>query len=280
MNSKQSIAKVKLSVVVCTFNRAESLRNCLESLVKCGYPAMEVVVVDGGSTDGTREVVREVRKKLKIRWVEERRRNLALARDRGWREAKGKYVAWIDDDVVVSRKWAREVVRVLDQDAKMGGVSGPTVIPEDRLKDRAAFFWVNSDSLGARFWVWFMLMGRPEMVGRLWWHGWWSPGANFIGSTKLKGLIEVNYLEACNMILRRELVEKVGGFDKGFAGTSEWCEVDLALRVKRLGYRLMFDPKARVEHWVSRSGAYERRRRWSERGRNYVKYLWKRGWRW
>ena len=74
------------------------------------------------------------------------------------------------------------------------------------------------------------------------------------------------------MSLRRELIEKVGGFDLGFKGTSEWCEVDLAMRVKRLGYRLVFSSKVKLEHRVSQAGVYSRRRNLTERLRNYVRF--------
>ncbi|MFH1280249.1 MAG: hypothetical protein ABII08_01390, partial [Candidatus Beckwithbacteria bacterium] len=103
-------------------------------------------------------------------------------------------------------------------------------------------------------------------------NGWWSPGSNFKSCLKMKGLWEVDYLEACNMALRRDLVKKVGGFDKGYKGTAEWCELDLAMRVKELGYRLVWHRGVRLKHEVSRAGVYMDRRNIPERVKNYLKF--------
>ena len=201
---------------------------------------------------------------------------MARARDLGWRRAKGKIVAWVDDDVVVSKDWAKELIKIFDEQSKIGGVSGPTIVPEKLLKNRLVFWWYEPKGRLkqwlAGLWVKVLLKGDPMVVGRIYKTGMWSPGSNFKSSLSLKGLQDVDYLEACNMSLRRELVKKVGGFDLGYKGTAEWCELDLAMRVKELGYRLVFSSKVKVEHRVSKGGAYVNRRDLLERLRNFIKF--------
>jgi len=241
---------MKLSVVICTSGRSESLKKCLQSFKKQIFKDFEIVLI--------------------------KERGLSRARDLGWRRAKGEIVSWIDDDVVVSKNWAKELVKIFDKDKEIGGVSGPTIVPEKLLKNRLIFWWYKPEGklkqLSAKLWVKVLLKGDPYVVGRIYKTGMWSPGSNFKSSLKLKGLKDVDYLEACNMSLRRELVKKVGGIDLGYKGTSEWCEVDLAMRVKELGYRLVFSSKVKVEHHVSKGGAFINRRNILERLRNFIKF--------
>lgn len=240
---------MKLSVVICSWGRPKSLRRVLESLKKQSFQSFEVIVV---SEEG-----------------------LAEARDLGWRRAKGEITSFIDDDVILDIDWAKNLIEIFESDPKIGGVSGPTIVPEELLNNRLVFWWWKPKgkikSYLAKLWIKVVLENRPFEVGKLT-RLWWTPGSNFESSLKIKGLKEVDYLEACNMSLRRELIEKVGGFDLGFKGTSEWCEVDLAMRVKRLGYRLVFSSKVKLEHRVSQAGVYSRRRNLTERLRNYVRF--------
>ena len=267
--------KPKLSVAICTFNRAESLKECLESLTKQSFTDFEVVIIDANSTDQTPQVIDSYSQKLKIKKVIEREKGLAKARDSGWREAEGELISWIDDDVTVSKDWAKSIVEILDKNPDIAGVSGPTIVKENFLKNRDVFFFYGKKGmigLLRRFWNYFFLEGQMYEPGKLLKSGAWSPGANFSQSLEIKGLKEVDYLEACNMTLRRNLVEKVNGFDLGFKGTAEWCEIDLAQKVKKLGHKLVFNPKAIVYHHISKSGAFTKRSMAKERMENFLRF--------
>ena len=248
---------VKLSVIICTKGRDEDLRETVKSLEWQSFKNWELVVV--------------------------RETPLSYARDLGWRRAKGEIVSWIDDDVILGKDWAKSLIKIFDENKDVGGVSGPTIVPERLLKNRAVFWWFGARGWKkplAWLWIKIMLNNRPFEVGRIWKIGWWSPGSNFRSCLKVKEMVEVDYLEACNMSLRRSLVKKVGGYDMGFIGTSEWCEVDLAMRVARLTFakaklgrvKLVWSRDVRLKHVVSRSGVYVDRRRLKERFKNYFRF--------
>jgi len=236
----------KLSVIICSGGRPEALAKTLRSLDGQTFKDWEKIVV--------------------------KERPLVKARDLGWRRAKGEIVAWIDDDVVLSKDWAKNLVKIFEENKDVGGVSGPTIVPEGLLKNRLVFWWYGRDNFWARRWEKWVLQDKPFDVGRIYSNGWWSPGSNFKSCLELKGSWEVDYLEACNMSLRRELVKRVKGFDKGYKGTAEWCELDLAMRVKELGYRLVWSRGVRLNHEVSKAGVYVDRRKILERVRNYLKF--------
>ncbi len=96
------------SVVICTRNRAASLARTLESLCAMQRPdgwAWEVVVVDNGSTDATADVLAQFAGRLPLVAAAEPRRGLSNARNRGIAAARGRYLVWTDDDVLVDPGW-------------------------------------------------------------------------------------------------------------------------------------------------------------------------------
>jgi len=95
-----------ISVVICSRNRANQLDRVLESAAKMDVPAdltWELLLVDNGSTDQTRDVVQSYSDRLPIRYIFEGTPGLSNARNKGVAEAKGEYICWTDDDVLIDR---------------------------------------------------------------------------------------------------------------------------------------------------------------------------------
>lgn len=107
-----------VSVVICTYNRAASLKCALHSLAEMKVPdemSWEVVVVDNNSSDSTRGVVEHfLGSSLKIRYTFEPAQGLSLARNRGIKESRGHIISFIDDDVTVAQDWLFEVKQAFD----------------------------------------------------------------------------------------------------------------------------------------------------------------------
>lgn len=120
---------VTVSIILCTCNRADSLRATLESFASLEIPAdlpAELVVVDNGSTDHTRDVVsRASLVNIDLRWVPEPRRGKGYAYNTGMRAATGDVLLFTDDDVRVPQDWVAGMCRpIVDgvADAVAGGV--------------------------------------------------------------------------------------------------------------------------------------------------------------
>ncbi len=95
-----------ISVIICTWNRAESLRKCLESLTQITIPdkiKWEVLIVINGSTDHTREVLFDFENNLPVRFYWEPKQGLSRARNTGIKYAKGELLVFFDDDVMIDR---------------------------------------------------------------------------------------------------------------------------------------------------------------------------------
>jgi len=120
---------MKLSVVVCSLNRSESLRRMLKSLQEMVIPdylSCEVIVVDNNSDDDTRLVVEEIEKhfELKIRYVFENKKGLSHARNRGVKEAGGEIIAFTDDDVIVDKHWIKSIDKAFKEYDDVACVGG------------------------------------------------------------------------------------------------------------------------------------------------------------
>lgn len=278
------MSEILVSVVVLTFNRRDDLERCLKSLMNQSYKNFEVIVIEGGAAEETKKLVESYNCSIPIRFMTQTKKGLSNARNQGWMMAKGNVVSFIDDDAVASETWLAKVVRTFQLDPKIGGVTGPTIIPEERIKYRDLFQLQTKLRDGKEFVFWrligkvyfnIILEGKPFEVGKIFRSGAFSLGSNYQNSINLLGIVEVDYLEACNMSFRKEAIELVGGFDSRYTGTAEWNEPDICFRIKKIGYKLFSNPKALVEHHVTRSGVFGARVNAYERSRNFVYFYFK-----
>lgn len=108
---------MNISVIICTYNRSESLRRTLQSLKEMSVPdniGWELLIVDNNSTDKTKEAVNDFIKVsgLNCRYVFESKQGLSNARNRGVKEAGGEIIAFTDDDVIVDKYWLQNMAKV------------------------------------------------------------------------------------------------------------------------------------------------------------------------
>ena len=123
-------ARPLLSVIICTFNRRWLLGLCLGGLLLQEVPegAWEVLAVDNNSTDGSEaEAALFKRAGLPLRHVREPRQGLAHARNRGLAESRGRYLLYLDDDVLPPRGFLAAVLEVIERERP--AIAGGPVYP-------------------------------------------------------------------------------------------------------------------------------------------------------
>ena len=119
---------LEFSVAVCTYNRADVLLKCLESLAdqSANTELFEVLIIDNNSTDDTKKTADEFCKKhTNFRYVFEEKQGLSHARNRAIVEAKGEYLAYIDDDAIADKDWIKNILAVIKTDSSMAAFGGP-----------------------------------------------------------------------------------------------------------------------------------------------------------
>jgi len=218
-----------VTVAVCTRDRTESLRGCLDALVELDYPALDLLVVDNAPGSDASE--RLVRQYPAVRYVCEPRPGLDWARNRAIAEARGEIIAYTDDDVVVDGGWAKALAEVFAEDPQVMAVTG-LVVPYELETDAQLLF----ECYGG--------FGRGFV--RRWYRR--DPGK---GSKDTLHIGAGRFGTGANMAYRRSLFECIGGFDPALdvgTVTNGGGDLEMFFRVLQEGYTLVYEPAAVVRH--------------------------------
>lgn len=215
---------ILISVVVCTHNRADLLPYALQTLGEQALDSneYEVIVVDNNSTDDTREVVEKFAHNVpNLRYCLETKTGLSHARNRGWNEARGEYVAYTDDDCKLPRQWLSVAKEIIEQKSP-AILGGPYFAFYDSPKPH-----------------WFKDSYRSRSFG---------DEARFL--EKNEGLA------GNNIIIRRALLKKFGGFaaDLGMNGKQIAYGEETELQTRMLNAMpelgIFYHPRLYVYHLV------------------------------
>jgi len=134
---------MKASVVIPSYNSEKTIAFTLNSILKSDFPKsqFEVIVVDDGSTDSTRNVVKKFREAILI---QQKHKGPAAARNLGARKAKAGIIAFLDSDCTPEKKWLKIMVKEM-MDSKTAAVYGSLVDGEKNIYSKAIHFdWAHS----------------------------------------------------------------------------------------------------------------------------------------
>ena len=216
------MSPIKISIAICTHNRADLARDAVASVVAQEYPSekYEVLIVDNGSTDHTRKMAQDFCKaRPNVRYVFEGNVGLSHARNRGWREARGEYIAYIDDDCKIPPSWLSAAAKVIEQEHP-AALGGPFYACYNVPKP-----------------VWF----KDEYGSR-------------VQGTEVRPLMDGEYLDGMNMFIRADALRELGGFNPDFGmkgmtiGYGE--ETELINRLRNSGGTIYYAPEVFVYHLV------------------------------
>lgn len=226
------------TVAICTRDRPEDLRRCLDALMKLPDDGQEVLVIDNcPSTDATHRLVQSYKY---VRYVRENRPGLDIARNRALREASHDIIAFIDDDAAPDQDWLRALLRNFDQ-PRVLCVTGLTMPIELETESQEQFQRLGGFGRGFKRMIYDGAHHNP-LEG-------WQSGAGV------------------NMALRRTVLEHVGPFDENLdVGTrvGGGGDTDIFRRILAAGYRIVYEPEALNWH--------KHRRHWKELRRQLYGY--------
>ena len=106
----------KISIIIPTYNSAQTLAKCLEHIFKQTYKNIEIIIVNDGSIDNTQQVLKKYQDKLKI--INQPNQGAPAARNRGFRESKGEYLLFVDADVYLKPNCVLKMYQTLQQNPK------------------------------------------------------------------------------------------------------------------------------------------------------------------
>jgi glycosyltransferase involved in cell wall biosynthesis len=225
------------SVVVCTRERPDGLRRCLNSLTIQDHPNFAVWVIDNAPTDrSTRQVVDSFSTDLDIHYVVEPRPGLSRARNAGLSSGLGgDVVAWLDDDEIADPLWLSELACVFDGRPEVVAASGAVVPAELNTSAQLWFEQFGGHSKGRGF-------TPDEFSPRTW--------------SKQHPLYPLPpFGVGANMAFRTEALLQLGGFDKALgAGTPAQASEDTKMftDLLRAGGTVAYRPSAVTRHFHRR----------------------------
>jgi GT2 family glycosyltransferase len=232
----------RISVVIPTYGREALLCRCIEQVLAQEHPAFETIVVDQTPRHLPDTEVFLEKVKDRIRHVRLARPSLMGALNTALALARGEIVWLTDDDVQIAQRDLLARHEAAHRDPRVGGVAGYEDDP--RRPGGSPYDPRSSD----------------EVWG--WYHSKWDHPVR----------ADVVSAPGANVSFKRAVLEQIGGFDERFTGNAVRWENDVCLRVRRAGYRVIFEPDARVIHQPSGSaggcenrhllGREERSHRW------------------
>jgi glycosyltransferase involved in cell wall biosynthesis len=176
----------RVSVVVCSYNGARTLEDCLASLAKLDYPDYEVIFIDDGSKDNSQEIVKKF---PQVRNFHQVNKGLSVARNAGIEAATGEIVAFTDSDCMVDRDWLYFLVQTLES-GNFAAVGGPNISPP-------ATDWIQATVASAP--------GSPSHV--------------------LLTDTVAEHVPGCNMAYYKWALEEIGGFDPEYRKAGDDVDV-------------------------------------------------------
>jgi GT2 family glycosyltransferase len=222
-----------VSILVLNWNGEKVLRQSLESIRKLTYPNREEMVIDNNSTDGSIEIIQKEFPEFQLL---KNRANLGFAAgmNKGIRKAKGDLILLFNNDAVAHPKSLSTLVERAISDNSIGMVGGLILFYKPNN-----IIW----SSGGMF---------DALTGTIWSKG---LGQAFSSVTQnSRPVLNVDYLSGCVLLIKREVIKKVGLLDEGFFINDD--DIDYCFRAQRAGYKSVLEPSALVWH----VGSYTSRR--------------------
>ncbi len=215
--------------MIINYNGLKWLNGCLSSVAKTNYPNLDVYLIDNGSIDNSIEYVRK-----NFRFV----KTIEYKNNLGFSEAYNNAIGSIDADHVVllnndteilNPDWIKELVKKISEDPRIAAVACKMV------SMRNTIYLDSVGGMGIPFWRGFVDIGKGERDYGQYDHKDFEPFA-FCGGA---------------VMIKKEIFEKIGGFDNKFFFYVE--DSELSWRIRLNGYKISFAPKAKVAHFFSGS---------------------------
>lgn len=219
--------KLLVSVVIPTLDRGKILCETIEQFINLSYPNIEIIIVDQTESHPPNVLEYLNRVKDSIRYHQISTKGLTHARNLGVKLSKGEIVLFCDDDVIPSPNLIEaHASNYIDE--SIAGVAG-RVVEFDNHKVKG------------------------KKIGKI------TPCGRYIGNFNSSERAWVDHATGCNMSFRKEAMIKAGSFDDAYSGNALFEDTDFSYRIRQMGYQIIFDPFAQLNHLAISNGGCQTR---------------------
>jgi GT2 family glycosyltransferase len=217
----------KVSIIILNWNGLEDTEECLESLKKTTYPNYDVIVVDNGSKGNDARVLEEkfgnyihlIRNDKNYGYTGGNNIGIRYA----LKNSSPHYFLILNNDTVVAPDFLGQLIKVAESDASIG-IDGPKVYYYG--------FPSRIQGVGGRV---NMRTGQASLIG-----------VKEVDAGQYDEQQEVDYVFGCCLLMKKEVIQKVGLFDESYF--CYWDEVDYCFRAREAGYKVVCVPEAKIWH--------------------------------
>lgn len=199
----------RISVIVCTYNGARTLDDCLRWLHRLDYPDYEVLVIDDGSTDDIKGICD---RHAGVRHIRQEHGGLSSARNLGASKSTGEILAYTDDDCMPDADWLAHLALAFQRDPEAAAIGGPNLPPPAETLTQACVTAAP---------------GAPTQV--------------------MLDDFEAEHVPGCNLAVLRSAFEAIGGFEERYQCAGD--DVDFCWRLQIRGRHIGFTSAAFVWHY-------------------------------
>ena len=238
-------SKIELSIIIVSYNTKKITENCLKSIFRSLHNSKinyEVIIVDNNSTDGSTDMIKKIQNskiknqncQLKFKIILNKKNlGFAVANNQATKIASGKYLFFLNSDILVLNNAIEKLLKFYKQKEKMIHFLGGKLLNKDLTPQ---------PSCGPMYSL-PMVFFHLFLKGDYWGLTRYSPN----------DVKEVDWVSGACILTKKKFMEKLGGFDENIFMYMD--EIDLFYRAKKAGYRIFFYPHAKFIHLGSASSA-------------------------
>ena len=210
------------SIIIPVFNKVEFTFQALRSLLgEIDFDETEVIIVNNASTDETARLLAHFQSLVTVINNKENR-GFVDASNQGAGIARGKYLVFLNNDTVVLPGWLRHLRETIEGDPTVGAVGSMFLYEDGTVQEAGAIVWRD----GAAF------------------HYGWGGSSD---DRRYNFAREVDYCSGASLLVRRDIFEQLGGFDRRYA-PAYYEDADICFSVRSLGYKVIYQPLSRIVH--------------------------------
>ena len=216
------------SIILLCYNRVELTFQCLDSLLReVDLKATEIIVVNNGSTDETKQLLSYLDGYVRLVNIDE---NIGCVggNNEGARHARGKYLVFLNSDTVVLPGWLEPLVETAEKDPGVRVVGSMLIYPDGTLQEAGGIVWKTGEASH---------------------YGWGESPEN----RRFNFAREVDYCSRASLLVHKDCFDQLGGFDPLYAPVS-YEDVDICIGIRSLGYKVVYQPLSRIIHFEGATG--------------------------
>lgn len=239
----------RVSIIIPVFNNWVYTYNCLKSIKENTPEGLyEIIIVDDASTDHTQDMLQKVDGVTVIK--NEENKGFIDSCNRGADVARGEFILFLNNDVLVLNNWLEPLIKTMENNMDAGIVGSKQILPDGRLLEAGIVVFRDGSSRQYGF-------------------GYNPKDAEF------NYLREVDAVSGASLMIRKSLWKRLGGFDKRY-NFAYYEDMDLCFAVRKLGYKVIYQPHSEVIHFSGVTGvkATKTREQFESDNRKVFKEKW------